>query len=102
MNTTFIKVITDVYCDYPVNENPIYRVYVSDELFAERAWIWREVYLEEMLQIQAAPGIYPIRFELVGTNEAKLSIKNMRIEYGTARIIDNSILEIYNENSGNS
>ena len=64
MKPEFITVLCDVYCkcgDTPAR----YRAYVNDELFSERTWIWRDVYLEEMLQINAAPGKYTIRYELV-------------------------------------
>jgi hypothetical protein len=40
-------------------------VYVNNELFNERTWVWREQYLEEFLQIWAGPGKYELRWELV-------------------------------------
>ena len=88
MKSEFITVLSDVYCkcgDTPAR----YRVYVNNELFAERTWIWRDVYLEEMLQINAVPGRYTIRYELVdGYNNAGLKIRNMRVNHGPARILD--------------
>jgi len=59
---------------------PSYRVYVNDEMFAERTWIWREEYLEEMLQIDAPPGEYKLRWELVPPATGKITVKNVRIE----------------------
>jgi hypothetical protein len=48
------------------------------------------MYLEEMLQINAAPGKYTIRYELVDgyNNNASLKIRNMRVEHGPGRIVD--------------
>lgn len=98
MNTEFVTVLTDVYCTW-TDTAPRYRVYVNDELFAERTWIWHNAYLEEMLQIQAPPGQYIIRYELVhGYNEgAGLKTRNMRVNHGPGRIVDKQgTLEIGN------
>ena len=89
MKPEFITVLSDVYCkcgDTPAR----YRAYVNDELFAERTWVWSNMYLEEMLQINAVPGRYTIRYELVDgyNNNAGLKIRNMRVEHGPGRIID--------------
>ena len=67
---------------------PIYSVYVNDELFAERTWIWADsaVYLEELLQIEAEPGEYQVRYELVPPNLAQLAVKNMRVEHGPGQV----------------
>jgi hypothetical protein len=48
------------------------------------------MYLEEMLQINAAPGKYTVRYELVDgyNNNASLKIRNMRVEHGPGRIVD--------------
>ena len=75
-----------------------YRVFVNGELFTERTWIWESEYLEEMLQINASPGQYAIEFKLVDPDSAVLTAKNIRIKQGSARIIDNCVLEIYHEN----
>ena len=88
MTKQFVRVLCDVDCEWE-SFNPIYRTYVNDELFAERAWRWTVCYLEEMLQIEAEPGEYTIRFELVPPHLAQLSITNMRVDYGPASIKDN-------------
>jgi len=99
MKPEFVAVLTDVYCKWGT-VSPRYRVYVNDELFAERTWIWRDAYLEEMLQINAPPGQYKIRYELVEgfDQEAGLKIRNMRVEHGPGRILDKQgTLEIRHE-----
>lgn len=96
MNKKFVRVLADIHCDWE-GLNPIYRVYVNDELFAERTWHWTEHYLEEMLQIEAEPGKYNLRWELVPPHLAQLTVKNVRVDYGPANIKNNELLRIYDE-----
>jgi hypothetical protein len=88
MTKQFIRVLCDIDCEWE-SFNPIYRAYVNDELFAERTWRWTNMYLEELFQIEAEPGEYTIRFELVPPHLAELTVSNMRVEYGPATIKDN-------------
>ena len=70
-----------VICDVTakVLDHPFrYRVYVNNELFAERSWIWQGVYLEEMLPISAPTGVYPIRFETVDDAHGRIKVRNYR------------------------
>ena len=92
MTKKFVRVLADVDCEWE-GLNPVYRVYVNDEMFAERTWLWSTEYLEEMLQIEAVPGAYNIRFELVPPHLAKLSVKNIRVDYGPA-VMENNVLRI--------
>jgi hypothetical protein len=93
-----VRVLADVYCDWE-GLNPIYRMYVNDELFAERTWRWTDAYLEEMLQIEAEPGKYHLRWELVPPHLAQVQVKNVRVELGPANIKNNTLLRIYNESA---
>lgn len=85
MDREFVRLVNDVYCDWE-GLPPDYRVYVNDELFSERTWIWNQCYLEETLQILAPPGQYHIRHELVQPCLAQLRVQNPRIEHGTAQV----------------
>jgi hypothetical protein len=85
MRTKFVLALTNVNCDWS-GEPPRYRCYVNEELFTERTWIWTENYLEEQLQILAEPGQYNIRYELVDTDNATLTINNYRITHGPASV----------------
>jgi hypothetical protein len=76
-----VLVRCDVYCDWQ-DQPPVYRLFVGGELFAERTYIWREQYLEEMIPIYAEPGKYEIRYELVPPSTGALNIKNLRVESG--------------------
>ena len=93
MQRYFIQVVCDVHCKWDI-ESPIYRVYVNDELFTERSWIWRDAYLEEVLSISAPAGAYKIRYELVNPDLGRLKIKNIRVTEGPGRIRDKDCLEI--------
>jgi len=96
MDKKFVRVLGDVHCDWE-GLPPVYRVYVNDELFAERTWYWDSdtVYLEELLQINAEPGEYHIRYELVAPHLAHLDVKNLRVEFGPGHI-QGSLLRIEN------
>ena len=96
MTQKFVRVLADVDCDWE-GLMPSYRVYVNDELFAERTWRWTDCYLEENLEIQAEPGEYTIRFELVPPHLAHLQVDNVRVESGPGIIINNNALRITNE-----
>lgn len=95
-NTVFVKAVFDLDCRWEGLE-PAYRIYVNDELFAERTWRWTDHYLQEILQIQAEPGRYHIRVEGIQPNLATFITGNHRIEYGPARWIDADWLEIQHE-----
>ena len=91
MTREFVKILADVHCDCAVDQRPIYRLYVNDELFTERTWIWENVYLEEVIPILAEPGDYVIRYELVPGTTAGLNIQNLRVAEGSATIQDSTV-----------
>ena len=85
MQTEFVIAVADVNCEWSGNP-PRYRCYVNNELFTERTWIWRDMHLEEALPIQARPGTYDIRYELVDADHARLDVSNFRIKLGPASV----------------
>jgi len=95
MQTKSVQVHCDVYCKWDGNDTR-YRLYVNDELFTERSWIWhdKEYYLEEMITIEAPPGLYEIKYELVNPTHSQLGIKNMRVTNGSAKLHKHFRLEI--------
>ena len=101
MNTFPASVICDVTAK--VHAQPFrYRVYVNNELFTERTWIWKNVHLEEMLPISAPAGVYPIRFETVDPENGRIKVRNHRIDQGPACITmyrDELSVEISNEST---
>jgi hypothetical protein len=96
MKSEFVCVLADIDCKWE-GLDPTYRVYVNDELFAERTWTWTDCYLEEMLQIQAVPGDYQLRWELVPPHLAQLTVTNIRIAQGPGTVVNNQILRIVHE-----
>ena len=95
MEEKFIKVHFDLKVSRIKKQTAGYRLYVNDELFNERTWRWGSlVWLEEMLQIKAVPGKYKVTIEKYHPGKARFDISNMRVELGTARIIENNTIEI--------
>jgi len=90
MARQFVRLLADVNCEWR-DSAPIYRAYVNDELFTERTWIWTDEYLEECFQIDAEPGEYYIRYELVEPHLATLTVTNFRVDYGTATVNNNVV-----------
>lgn len=100
MSAVFVKAWFDLDCEWE-GLPPIYRVYVNDELFAERTWIWTDSYLSEMLQISAEPGRYEVRVEHVGPDLAAFTVSNQRVEIGPGQWIKKGrVLEIWDESQG--
>lgn len=94
MNKEFVRVICNVACKWE-GLAPTYRVYVNNELFAERTWIWPEdTYLREELQIHTGSGEYQIRYELVPPNLAELIVTKPVVDYGPGTIDDQGLLRI--------
>lgn len=82
MNRQSVVVCADVSVEWQ-GDPPNYRVYVGNEMFTERTWIWQEQYLEEMLVVNAPPGKYNLRWELVPPAQGKIEVTNIRIKHGS-------------------
>jgi len=95
MTRHFVSLLCDVACEWE-GLAPIYRAYVNDELFTERTWRWTDSYLQELFQIEAEPGEYQIRYELVPPHLATLTVTNLRVAHGPATV-ENNILRIHDE-----
>jgi hypothetical protein len=95
MTKQFVRVLADVDCEWE-GLAPTYRLYLDNELFAERTWRWTDVRLEEIMQVEAEPGEYCIRFELVPPHLAQLQVTNVRVDFGPGTV-ENNELRIVNE-----
>ena len=93
MITRFVQLLCDIDCEWG-EVSPKYRIYVNNELFSERTWIWRDQYLEEMLQLQVEPGRYLIKFEVVDGEPSDLEFTNGRVTQGPAKIKNNQLLKV--------
>ena len=98
MSREHVMVKCDVYCNWQ-NQPPVYRLFVNDELFAERTYIWQEQYLEELIPVYAEPGEYHIRYELVPPSQGTLVIKNQRVSSGPGTIANNILKVEANEST---
>lgn len=83
MNRKEVVVKADVTVDWQ-GDPPRIRVYVGNEMFTERTWIWQEEYLEEILVVNALPGKYNLRWELVPPSQGTIKVRNVRIAHGPA------------------
>jgi len=90
----FVKILFDIDCSW-TETAPSYRVFVNDELFSERTFIWRDKFLTETLQVEAEPGSYCVRVEAL--DGADFKITNRQIEHGPARWVDNDNVVIDHE-----
>lgn len=94
MTKRFVKIRFDVRCKWEAFP-PQYRVFVNDELFAERTYRWDDTfYIKEMLQVEAEPGIYSFRIEEIDPKTGVFTMSNPTVEVGNARILDNNRFEI--------
>ena len=86
---SFCKISFDLHCE---KGHPTYRVYLNDELFTERTFVYHGNFLREHLQIDAPVGNYQIHIER--TTPGKLSIRNTKATLGRVKIIDSQTFRI--------
>lgn len=90
----FVKIYFDVRCKWRAFP-PSYRIFVNDEMFAERTYSVREgKFIREILQVNARPGVYKFRIEELSPITGEFSISNPRVEVGDARILPRNRFEI--------
>jgi hypothetical protein len=95
MQTEFVIAECKIYMKWKGGPPPRYRCYVNNELFTERTWIWTDKYLEEMIQIQAPPGHYEVRYELLDPDQASIKVRDLRVVEGPAIIDRMGRVQIY-------
>ena len=82
----------DIHCDWKVNP-PMYRLYVNDELFTERNYVWQaSEFVTENLSLNAPPGEYELRIET--PTEFYFKIRNLQCAYGEAQLINDTRFRI--------
>ena len=89
----FVIVTCDVRCNWQ-QFPPVYRAYVNEEMFVERAWTWTNCKLEELFQIMAPVGKYQISYRLVDPHDAAIWPSNWRVVRGPAVINEHGDLRI--------
>lgn len=94
MHNQFVKLTVDLHCDWKRTPPP-YRLYVNNELFTERTYIWGGTqYLQEIISLSAPPGRYVIRVDNLGDPDCQFKLRNLQVETGVAQIIDSRTVEI--------
>lgn len=96
MTKQFVKMELDVHAKWETHP-PMYRVYVNDELFNERNYIWQpSEYITEIIQVSAGPGEYSVRIENHG---GEFTTRKLRCVYGSAEVINDQRFIIREENA---
>lgn len=95
MRKQSVQICYDVHCDWS-GPPPRYRLYVDDELFVERTFRFVQSYLEEIIPIDAKPGDYVIKYELLGPS-GHLAAINPRVITGPAEFVAHNVIRIRNE-----
>lgn len=91
MQLPYAIIAIDISCEW-TDQPPRYRVFVNDELFVERTFVWNtEKYLEETLNIQGPAGKYQIRCENVDPELGEFRFKNTRLLRGTGSLYKNTL-----------
>jgi len=83
-----------VSLDQPEGE-PRYRVWVGQELFAERQWRWgQDCVLQEQIGITAPPGRYAIQVLTVPGSQGTVSASQWRVVEGAGEVDQAGLLRI--------
>tara|TARA_B100000424_G_C22654832_1_gene360732 strand:+ start:10 stop:309 length:300 start_codon:yes stop_codon:yes gene_type:complete len=91
-NNKAVVVSVDLHCNWEVNP-PMYRLYVNDELFTERNYVWQaSEFVTENLALLAPPGEYEIRIETPSNFNFK--IRNLQCKYGKAQLLNDTRFRI--------
>lgn len=90
-----VQVSYDVHCDWS-GPPPRYRLYVENELFTERTFGFVQSYLMEVIPIDAEPGDYVIKYEVIDSN-GHIAATNPRVLSGPAEFIAHNIVRIKHE-----
>ena len=97
MKNQNVKFSFNLLCDWKKSP-PTYRVYVNNELFTERTYVWGvDQYVNENLSILAPAGKYSVRVDHFGDPTAVFKIRNLEVKDGSARVLDSQTIEVYNE-----
>ena len=94
MNRNFVQVFFDLDCEWELMP-PEYRIFVNEELFAERTYTCRnEDYSRELLQVLAPKGVYQFRVEPLQKNIGKFTINNTEIKGKKCLLLDDNTFQI--------
>lgn len=77
--TQQVRVTVDVHCVEKTEDSASYRLFVDQELVAERRFVWdhNSKYIREQMTLNLAPGAHPIRIEEIA---GKFTAKNLVVD----------------------
>ena len=95
MQLPYATVAIDVSCSWG-EIPPRYRIFVDDEMFIERTFIWRnDFYLEEHITVTGPPARYQIRCINVDPELGEFKFKNIRmVDSNDNSYVRKNILEL--------
>ncbi len=92
MQKQSVQISYDVHCDWS-GPPPRYRLWVDHELFTERTFNFVQSYLEEIIPIDAVPGDYVIKYEIIDSN-GHISAHNPKVISGPAEFVAHNVVRI--------
>lgn len=101
MKNFFVEATCEVHCKWSYDA-PRYRLFVNDELFAERTFLWPRAHLLEKIVLNAPPGHYIIRTELVDDKFASIRMRDLTVKSGPAVIGPDGRITIYSPEDKNA
>lgn len=59
------QITLDIYCEAGYQQEPVYRIYVDQDLLTERTWSWprHEQYIQEVMTVNLESGTHQVRVE---------------------------------------
>jgi len=74
------NIVLDVHCSGIHSNDPVYRVYVDDELLTERTWVWpaHEIYIKEHIEVDIDPGKHIVKIHNCSPDNS-LKFKNVTV-----------------------
>lgn len=90
-----VQISYDVHCDW-TGSPPQYRLWVEDELFAERTFNFVDSYLRDIIPVDAVPGDYVVRYENLSV-PGLVTAENPQVISGPAEFVAHNVVRIRNE-----
>lgn len=77
--TQQVRVTVDVHCVEKLEDSASYRLFVDQELVAERNFIWdhNSKYIREQMTLNLDPGTHPVRIEEIA---GRFTAKNLTVD----------------------
>lgn len=76
-----LRIEIDIFCDWQT-EHEAYRLYLDDDLYTERTYIWRNPHqwVREILVAELGPGIHTIKIQPVNSEFQGFKLANFAID----------------------